>query len=293
MRSILLFWTLAAALWAEVSVVAAYPYIGKLAEAVGGEQVEVSVLAPGDRDPHFVVPRPSMIAKVRNADLVIMNGAGLEIGWLPPLLDRANNGGVRPGTSGFLDLSAHTELLGHVHGPVDRSGGDVHPEGNPHFAVDPHRVPALATAVKEALCALDGEHASLYRRNLNRFLLDWEIRLLDWDRKMAPLKGTKVVQYHALYDYLLERYGLIGVATLEPLPGIAPGPKHLLEVVRTVRQEKAAMILQDVYHDDDPARLVADKTGIPVVVIPHDVDAVDEAEDLASFYDAIVQRLAP
>jgi zinc/manganese transport system substrate-binding protein len=247
------------------------------------------VIARGTEDPHFVVPKPSHIAKMRDADLLIVQGASLEVGFLPPLLQQSNNPKIQPGRQGYLELSQFVEL---IEKPVNisRAMGDVHPEGNPHYQLDPHNIPPLARAIAEKLCQLDSPNCAYYRGNLEDFLKRWNARLTEWDREFAKLKGIKVIQYHKLYDYLLKRYGIVSVSTLEPLPGIPPTGKHIEALISQAQGVK--FILQDVYHEKRTAQFVAQRLNAKVVILPHDVGAVPEAKDLFSLFDEILKRLS-
>jgi len=275
--------------FAQLKVVATYPWIGELVKEIGKDRVSIYVIAKGTEDPHFVVPKPSHIAKMRSADLLIMQGASLEEGFLSPLLQQSNNPKIQAGRQGYLDLSQFVEL---IEKPVNisRAMGDVHPEGNPHYQLDPHNIPPLARAIAERLCQLDNPNCAYYRGNLENFLKRWNARLTEWDREFAKLKGIKVIQYHKLYDYLLQRYGMILVGTLEPLPGIPPTGKHIEGLISQAQGVK--FILQDVYHEKRTAQFVAQRLNAKMVILPHDVGAVPEAKDLFSLFDEILRRLS-
>ncbi|HNV45652.1 MAG TPA: zinc ABC transporter substrate-binding protein [Spirochaetota bacterium] len=292
--TITLLFLLLGATWGEakLNVVATYPWIADIAGRIGGEYASVQSLARGNWDPHFVAPKPSLIATVRRADLVIINGAELEIGWLPPVLRESRNARVQVGTKGFLDLSAHVDLID-VPKNVSRSEGDVHPSGNPHYHLDPRRVPALAAAIRTRLCSLDRERCGAYEKNYTAFAADWHKRCARWEQALAGLKGARVVQYHRLFNYFFARFGLTRIVEIEPLPGIPPSSGHLVRVIDTVKRQGAAFILTDVYHSREPGRLVAEKAGVRLVVLPHDVGAVPEATDIVSLFDEMVRRLAP
>ena len=279
-----------APLFAKVEVAATYPFIAELTEKVGGGHVDVITLAKGNWDPHFVVPRPSLIRKVADADLLIINGAQLEIGWLPPLIRRANNAKIQPETQGFLDLSRFVTLIDKP-AAVTRASGDVHPDGNPHYSTDPYFMPVLADAIADRLALIDPEHAGEYRANAEAFRSQWQEKLEKWKREMAPLAGTKVVQYHQLFNYFLKRFGLVSVGNIEPLPGINPSSRHTMELIERMRADKVKMILQDVYHSPKTAEFIADKTGARVIMMPHDVGADHEADTLTHLYDTMVGRL--
>lgn len=291
MKKILLILLAALApLFAKVEVAATYPFIAALTEKVGGEHVDVITLAKGNWDPHFVVPRPSLIRKVADADLLIINGAQLEIGWLPPLIRRANNPKVQPGTQGFLDLSRFVTLIDKP-AAVTRASGDVHPDGNPHYSTDPFFMPVLADAIADRLARVDPAHAAAYRANAKAFRSAWEPKLAQWQHDMAPLAGTKIVQYHQLYNYFLKRFGLVNIGNIEPLPGVDPSSRYTMGLIEQMRAVKVGLILQDVYHSPRTAEFIAEKTGARVVMMPHDVEAVHQADTLTHLYDTMVERL--
>jgi len=271
-------------------VVAAYPYIGDLVDRIGGRNVRVFLLARGDYNPHVIVPRPSFIAHIRNADLLIISGAQLEIGWMPPLLRQANNPAVQPGEPGFLDLSRFVTLID-VPTSVSREHGDVHPEGNPHYYLDPENIPLLARAIKEKLSQLDSYNASYYEGRYNDFTTLWQQRVITWEAKMKKLEHMRVVEYHKNYDYLLRRYKLIIAGTVEPLPGIPPTSKHVEHLEALLATNPARFILQDVYNPDDATRHLSEKLGMRLVVLPHDVGSVKEANGIVALFDEIVRRL--
>ncbi|ACD67146.1 periplasmic solute binding protein [Sulfurihydrogenibium sp. YO3AOP1] len=275
---------------AEIKVVATYPYIASITKEIVKEKAQVDYLASGNLDPHFIVPKPSLTVKLRNADLLIINGAGLEVGWLPPLLNQANNRKINPGSNGFLDLSQYINLIEKLEN-VSRVMGDVHPEGNPHFHLDPYNVLIISQTITEKLCKLDSSNCDYYKNNLSDFKKRWNEKLAVWNSKMANLKGVKVYQYHKLFDYFLKRYGIISVDTIEPLPGIPPTAKHLEELISKAKSENVKMILQDVYHPIKPAKYLSEKTGLKIVVLPHDVGTVEEAKDIFSLFDTIVERM--
>jgi len=274
---------------AQLKVVATYPWIGELVKEVGKDRVSLYVIAKGTEDPHFVVPKPSHIAKMRDADLLIMQGASLEVGFLPPLLQQSNNPKIQPGRQGLLDLSEFVKII-EKPVSVSRAMGDVHPEGNPHYQLDPHNIPPLARAIAERLCQLDSPNCAYYRGNLEDFLRRWNARLTEWDEGFSKLRGVKVIEYHKNYDYLLQRYGMVLVGTLEPLPGIPPTAKHIESLISQAQGVK--FILQDVYHEKRTAQFVAQRLNAKVVILPHDVGAVPEAKDLFSLFDEILRRLS-
>lgn len=275
---------------AKIRIAAAYPYIADIAEKIGKEKVEVKTLAPGNWDPHFVPAKPSLIAKVRTADLLISNGAELEIGWLPPVVRESRNSKVTTGSRGFLELSEHIKLVD-IPADISRAKGDVHPFGNPHFILDPVNITIISAAVSDRLAEIDPANADYYKKNLAEFGENWKKKLVEWEKAMSPFKGSRIVQYHKLFNYFFKRYGLTPVMELEPLPGIAPTSGHIYTVIETVKAQKIKHIFNDVYHPVAPALLVSEKTGAGVIVLPHDVGAVKEAGDIISLFDEIIRRI--
>lgn len=271
-------------------VVAAYPYIGDLVARIGGNNVRVFILARGDYNPHIIIPRPSFIAHIRRADLLIINGAQLEIGWMPPLLRQANNPVVQTGEPGLLDLSRFVTLID-VPTSVSRELGDVHPEGNPHFYLDPANILPIAEAIKNKLTQLDPGSGVYYESRYREFAELWGKKLVEWKARMSHLKDTRVVEYHKNYDYFLRRYGLQIAGTVEPLPGIPPTSRHVEHLEATLQRTPATYVLQDVYNPDDASRHLAEKLGMKLVLLPHDIGAVSEVNSIVSLFDELVGRM--
>ncbi len=276
--------------FAKTRVVTTYPYIASIAEHITKELADVEPLAKGDWDPHFVIPKPSFIAQLRKADLLIINGADLEIGWLPPVIKQANNHRIQPGSAGFLELSKQVKLID-IPIEVSRAYGDVHPEGNPHFHLDPANIPVISESITTKLCEIDASHCGMYQKNNSEFMRKWQERTAEWNEKLKTLKGIKVLEYHRLYDYFLNRFNIQVAGTLEPIPGIPPSAKHIDEMVNVVKNAGVRFVLQDVYHPQKTAAYISEKTKIKMLIIPHDVRAVKEANDIFTLFDEIVRRL--
>ena len=274
----------------ELHVAATYPYIASIVQQVGGDRVDVHALADGDWDPHVIVPKPSYIARLRAADLLIMSGAQLEIGWLPPLMNQANNPKIDVGSRGLLDLSRYVQLID-IPAGISRAQGDIHPDGNPHFYLDPYNIPLLSKSIADRLAGLDPSGESDYQKNNEVFTEKWNGKLAEWDGKLEKVKGVTVIEYHKLYDYFLHRYDLKLLGTVETLPGIPPTSKHIDSLEKMITPGSVRFILQDVYHPDDASKLLAEKYGISLVKIPHDVGAVAEAKDIFTLFDEITRRL--
>lgn len=273
--------------YGDIRVVATYPYIGDLVRKIAGEKAEVFVLAKGTEDPHFVVPRPSFIAKLRRADLLIINGAYLEAGFLPPLLERVGNPEIQPGSKGFLDLSQFIELIEKPE-RLSRAMGDIHPEGNPHFYLNPKNVLIIAEAIKEKICELDRENCGYYQRRFEDFQGKWKEKMRIWGERMARFRGIKVVSYHSVFNYFLIFYGLSLVGTLEPKPGIPPNPGHINKLIKG--SKNVMFVLQDVYHERKTASRFAQITGAKLLVLPHDVGSLRGVEDIYSLFETIIRR---
>lgn len=277
-------------MFAELKIAVTYPYIGALVKEIAKDNANTYVLAKGNWDPHFVVPRPSLIAKVRRAEGLIINGGELEIGWLPPLIRRASNSRIAKGTSGYLDLSVYIEFL-EKPTRLDRADGDVHPQGNPHYHLNPNNILILANVIREFLISLDAENKTAYDKNFQTFKNMWSLKIKEWDEKMKDKKGMKVVQYHNNLAYFNKAYSLNNIGTIEPLPGIPPSSRHTLELINTMKTQKPSAILHDVYHSTKTAQFISSKTGIPIVIMPHDIESLDEIEDLVSLFDYLTSAI--
>ncbi len=275
----------------NLNIVTTYPYIEDITKKIGKDKVNVFSLSKGDWDPHFVVPKPSLISKTRKADLLIINGAQLEIGWLPPIIRQANNFDVQPGNKGFLDLSVYMNLI-QVPTNISKAQGDVHPFGNPHFALDPDNIPIISKVVTEKLCQLDNDNCNYFKSNNESFIKKWSDKSKIWASKMKPLKNIKVVEYHRLFDYLFKRYNIEVINTLEPLPGIPPTPRHLATIIDIIKKEAIKINVRSVYNPLDPSKYVSDKTNSNLITLPHDVDSVKEADDIFSLFDELTKRLS-
>lgn len=286
----LLFFLLPLSLFANLNIAVSYPYIGAVTKSIGGEHVDTVVSAKGKWDPHFVVPRPSLIAKVRNADALIMNGGQLEIGWLPLLINRASNLKIDVGSKNLLNLFNYVKHIHKPHG-VSRSNGDVHPDGNPHFHLDPNNILVIAGVIKNFLSSIDSKNTADYEKNYADFSKMWKEKLVVWDSKMKDKDGIQVIQFHDVLAYFNKRYGLVNIATIEPLPGVPPSSKHTMELIQLIKDLEPRAILKDVYHSTKTADFISDKTGIEVIIMPHDIGALDGTDDLVSLFDYLTSAI--
>ena len=290
MRVILLFLIVFSTAFAKLNVGVAYPYIEQLTKTIAQDRVKITVLSRGDWDPHFVVPKPSLVAKIRDIDVLILNGASLEMGWLPPLIQSANNTKIQEGSNGYLDLSQYVKLQD-IPKSVNRSMGHVHEEGNPHFALDPDNMIPLAEVIMLTLSLHDKSNYSFYKKNFEAFKVHWQKKLKSYAVKMKKCEGMKVIQYHELYNYFLRRYGIQSIDNIEPIPGIKPNSKHAVKLINEIKEFDIKLILQDVYHEHKTAQFIAQKTGAKVVELPHDVGAVKGTKTLDRFFDTLVGRV--
>jgi len=272
-----------------LKVVATTADLAAVARAVGGRDVDVTTLARPTEDPHFVDAKPSFIRVVNQADVLIEGGASLEAGWLPPILDSARNPRVSAGSPGRVVAAQGIPLL-EVPTQLDRSMGDVHPQGNPHFMLDPVAAKTVAASIASAFCAVDHPRCGDYQERLARFRADVDGKLPAWEAALAPFKGSRVVTYHKDFDYFAERFGLDVIDTLEPKPGIPPSPTHLTELIPKMRGEHARLILIEPYRERNNPEFVAQNTGARVVVLPAMPDGKEP--DYVALIDADVRQLA-
>lgn len=251
---------------AKLVVVATTADVASLAREVGGDLVEITTLARPSEDPHFVDPKPSFIVKLNRAEVLIEGGAELEAGWLPPLLQGARNAKINPGAPGHIRANQGVEML-EVPTVLDRSKGDIHTGGNPHFLVDPVNARIAAGNIAEGFARVDPASAEVYRRNYERFAKELDARLEKWTRQLAPCRGECLVSYHNSWPYFARRFGFKVDLFLEPKPGIPPTPTHLAEVIVKMRQQHAHAIFLDVYLDRRTAETVAARTGATIVPV--------------------------
>lgn len=277
-------------IYGKLRIITSYNYISDIVKKIGDEDVVVSALSKGYKDPHYITPRPSFIAKMRKADLLIINGGQLEIGWIPPIIRKANNPKINPGSRGFLDLFQFIEAID-VPKEVSRAQGDVHPDGNPHFHLDPENILLVSKAIRDKMIDLDLSKREIFIKRHKEFTGLLVKKIGEWKNALEKFSGKNVVQYHKNFDYFLKRFGFKQLGTLEPVPGIPPTTRHILEMIDIVNNNGAEFIIHDVYHMKKPSRFVSRKCGVKLVVLPHDVGSVNETIDIFSLFDEIVRRL--
>jgi zinc/manganese transport system substrate-binding protein len=285
----MLFLALPTASHAALRIVTTTQDVAALTEAVGGEDVEVESLTPGTRDPHYAVARPSMIRRVFRADLLLVIGADMEIGWLPPLLQSSRNPRVQPGNPGYLDLSVAVPLLGIQTGPVSRAMGDVHAKGNPHYWLDPRNGVRMARAIAARLGELDPSHAADYQRRFKAFEEEMEAKLSGWRDELRSLEGKPVIAYHTSFEYLADFFGFSIVDEVEPKPGIAPSAASLGALITRIEQEQIGVLIMEPYYERRSARYLSEHSGLRVVVLPQSVGAEDDITTYFELFDRIVE----
>jgi zinc/manganese transport system substrate-binding protein len=276
--------------WAQLNVVTTVPDLAALAKAVGGDKATVTSVSVPTQDPHFVDAKPNLALLLNKADLLIAVGLELELGWLPTLQQGARNSRIQSGNPGFLDASTLVKVLDVPTGQVDRSQGDVHPRGNPHYLYDPRAAVLVARGIAARMEQLDAKNAATYRANAEKFASELEKARAGWEKRLAGLKGLPIVSYHKTTLYLADWLGFSAIAFLEPKPGIPPNPSHVAKVMAQARQKKARFVIQEDFYPDATSRLVATKIPAPLVLIPGGTD-FRKGETYLQNMEQLVQRL--
>jgi zinc/manganese transport system substrate-binding protein len=276
---------------AQIKVITTTEDLASLAKEVGGDKVAVEALARGYQDPHFVEAKPSFIVKLHNAQLLVLVGRELEIGWLPPLLTQSRNPNVQPGGRGYLDASLTVRILEIPTGQITRAMGDVHPQGNPHYWLDPSNGRRIAQAIQQKLAELSPGDASTFAARY----ADFDKRLADaekrWDAAMGAYKGAKIVTYHRSWPNFAERFGLDVIGYIEPKPGIPPSPAHTLDLMKEMKRQNVKIIAVEPYFDLRTPNAIARDTGAQVLVLAPSVGGVKEASNYIALFDYDVNLL--
>jgi len=275
----------------KLRVVATIPDLKSLVEAVGGDLVEVDSLTRGTQNFHEAEVRPSMMLKLRRADALVENGADLDA-WADVAVLGANNSNIVRGAAGRIEISRGIPLLEVPSVRVDRSMGDVHPLGNPHFSLDPGLAPIITQNIVDGLARISADDRQAFERNRQAFLARLDREMERWMKLMAPARGAKVVAYHPDVIYFLTRFGLVQVATLEDRPGIPPSPQHLVQIIRLMKADGVKVILVEPWNDFKLAQRVADETGAKALVFATAVGAVKGADNYIAAIDYNVNTLA-
>jgi zinc/manganese transport system substrate-binding protein len=275
---------------AAVNVFACEPEWGALAKELGGDKVSVFQATTALQDPHRIEARPSLIARARSADLLVCTGSDLEVGWLPLLLTQSGNSKIQPGSPGHMEAAQFVPRL-EVPRVLDRSLGDIHPGGNPHIHLDARNIARVAVALTERLVQVDQANAGAYKANSTDFLRRWQLAIARWEGEGARLKGAPVVVYHKDMSYFINWMGMREAGSLEPKPGLPPTPTHLAELVERMKRDPARAILYSAYNSPRAAEFLAERSGIPAVMLPFTVGGSDKAKDLFGLFDDTIGRL--
>ena len=272
---------------ADLKVFACEPEWAALAREIGGDSVAATSATNALQDPHYIQARPSLIARVRKADLLICSGSGLEDGWLPLLLRKGSNPKIQPGQVGHLIASQYVNRL-EIPAVLDRAQGDLHAQGNPHIQTDPRNITLVAREVATRLQQIDPDNAESYDTNLAAFEQSWNAAIVNWQNQAAPLRGERIVLHHKSWIYLVNWLGLQVVATLETRPGVPPSAAHLNALLTKLKATPAALIIRTPYQDAQPSQWLTRQTGIPNTALPFTVGGSPDATDLHSLFNVTI-----
>ena len=277
---------------AALNVVSSIETLGSLAKEVGGDRVDVHSLGKGYQDPHFVEPKPNLMLVLNKADLLLHVGLELEIGWLPPLVLGSRNPKIQTGELGNLDCSRAVPVVDIPTTKVDRSMGDIHPQGNPHYWLPPENAKIIAREIAQRLSQIDPGGAAAYQKNLAAFNGRVDAATKKWQPMIAKMRGTKIVTYHKSWTYVSQWLGMQEVGYLEPKPGIPPDPDHLFRLIQAMRSESVRLLLVEDFYNLNTARLVAAKGGAKLLDLPTDVGAKPEIKDWFTLVDTILKQVS-
>jgi len=277
--------TLPATAQSKLNVVASTEDLAAIAREIGGDHVMIDFIARGYQDPHFVEAKPSFILKLQKADLLVVVGRELEIGWLPPLIQQSRNAKVQPGAGGYLDASLHARILDLPQGAVTRAMGDVHPQGNPHYWLDPENGKAIATDLAAKFSELRPGDKAFFSQQLASFTTRLDEAEKRWLAAMAPYKNMKVATYHRSYTNFADRFALEIMGYVEPKPGIPPTPQHTLDLVNEMKRQNVKVVLVEPYFDLKTPNAIGRQTDAQVLVVPPSVGGVKEITDYFKLFD--------
>jgi zinc/manganese transport system substrate-binding protein len=275
----------------KLNVIATTEDLASIAAEVGGDHITVEPIAKGYQDPHFVEAKPSFILKLQKADLLIVVGRELEIGWLPPLINQSRNSKIQEGQDGYLDASLQAQILEVPSGTVTRAEGDVHPQGNPHYWMDPENGKIIAKEIFDRMVKLRPNDKAYFEPRLKTFVDRVDAAEKRWLAMMAPYKGTKVVTYHRSFPNFAERFGLNIVGYVEPKPGIPPSPQHTLDLTNQMKKDNVKIVLVEPYFDVKTPNKIGADTGAQVLVMPPSVGGTKEVSDYFKLFDNNINML--
>lgn len=276
---------------AKLKVVTTIPDFAALAQEVGGDLIEVTSLARGDQDPHYLEPKPSYALTLNKADLLIEAGLELEVGWLPVLLTQARNPRIQFGQPGHLNAATGIRILEIPQGRIDRSLGDVHPNGNPHYWLNPNNGLIIARNVAARLSELDPANASQYEQNFASYSTRLAKKITVWEGELAVLKGKKIITYHKSFSYFVDWSGLEVVGLIEPKPGIPPSPSHILGLIEKIKSEKISLLITENYYNPKPSRELSQKTGAKLLLLPTSVGGETAIKTYDDLFETLVKRM--
>lgn len=279
--------------FAQVQIVTSVTDFAAIARDIGGDKVEVVSLAKGYQDPHFVDAKPAFVTKLNQADLVVYNGLELEAGWLPLLITGARNSDILAGNAvGHFDVSLSIKNKLDIHtGPIDRSMGDIHPGGNPHFMLDPRNGIPVARGIAARLIQIDPDNAKFYEENFENFISTLKLKISEWEAELAPFEGTEVVTYHKLWIYFTTWAGFKEVGTIEPKPGIPPTPSHIADLIRRMQSQDVKLIFSANYYPRKTPAIIAQKTSATSLVLPTMVNGQEGINTYIELFDALVGEI--
>ena len=276
---------------AALRVFSCEPEWAALVAELAGEHAEVTTATTAQQDPHYIQARPSLIAQMRRADLVVCTGAELEVGWLPVLMARGGNPKVKPGTDGYFEAANYVPML-EVPQRLDRAEGDIHPRGNPHIQLDPRNIQRIATALSERLAKLDPAQAEDYRKRLDDFTRRWQAAIQRWEKQAQPLRGMPIVVHHKSWVYLNRWLGLKEIGALEPKPGVPPTSGHLAELLETLKVTPAKAVIRAPFQDARASEWLSKQApGLVMIEMPYTVGGNAQAKDLFGLFDSSIELL--
>jgi zinc/manganese transport system substrate-binding protein len=275
---------------AALNVFACEPEWAALTQQLAGDKVSIYTATGALQDPHRVEARPSLIAKARNAKLLVCTGAELEVGWMPVVLRESANNAIQPGGDGHFEAAQYVSML-EVPTRLDRADGDVHAMGNPHIQTDARNFLPIADALSKRLILLDPSNTSFYQQQLDKFEQSWRTAITKWEKQAAPLKGVSIIAQHKGFPYLNNWLGLKQVAGLESKPGLEPSAAYLGQVLNELKQHPAKMVLRAAYQDGRPSEWIAERAHIPAVMLPFTVGGTPQATNLFALFDDTITRL--
>jgi zinc/manganese transport system substrate-binding protein len=275
----------------KLNVVATTEDLASIGREIGGDRISIESIARGYQDPHFVEAKPSFILKLQRADLLIVVGRELEIGWLPPLITQSRNGKIQPGADGYLDASLQAEILEVPTGQITRAMGDVHPLGNPHYWLDPENGKRIAKEIADKLSEIRPNDRAYFQQQLSSFTSRLDEAEKRWLSMMAPYKGTKMVTYHRSFPNFAKRFNLDIIGYVEPRPGIPPTPQHTLDLINEMKRQNVKLVLVEPYFDLKTPNSIGRETGAEVLVMPPSVGGVKEVTDFFKLFDYDINLL--